>query len=427
MRRRHPLLLSLLLLVPLAAPPAWAGGAPHSRAVEARDPCAASARGLERLEALRDALPHLPPWIRHWLERGVDRAIERVAQGYADRCVGLNQVQVLGTHNSYHIQPPPILINAYLQFDPNAYQLEYTHRPLPEQFDLGIRQIELDVFADPQGGLYAEPFGYKLLQGDFNARLSGMDSPGLKVLHIQDIDWNSRCPTFLGCLDQIEAWSEAHPDHLPIFVLVEVKDDPITDPLGFGFVHPLPFDAQAFDTLDDEIRSAIPPDRLLTPDDVRGRFPTLEEAVLTRGWPRLGEARGKVLFGLDNEGKRDIYRDGRPSLEGRVLFTNAVPGDADAAFVKVNEVFGNQDLIQELVARGYLVRTRADADTIEARSDDPTRRDAAIASGAQYVSTDYPEPDPFDGQYVVELPGGPPGRCNPVNAPPGCRDDVLER
>jgi Phosphoinositide phospholipase C, Ca2+-dependent len=428
MRRPHALLLSLLLLTLLAALPAAADGRAHRvRSAEPRDACADSARALARLEHLRDELPQLAPWARFWLERGVERAVERLARGYADRCVALNQVQVLGTHNSYHIQPVPILINAYLQFDPNAYQLEYTHRPLPEQLELGIRQFELDVFADPQGGLYSEPFGLKLREGDVNARLPGLDAPGLKVLHIQDLDWEVRCPTLIACLGEIEAWSDAHPGHLPIFVLIEVKDDPISDPLGFGFVRPLPFDAEAFDTLDDEIRSVVPAERLITPDDVRGRFSTLEEAVLARGWPKLGEARGKLLFGLDNEGKRDVYRDGRPSLEGRVLFTNAVPGDADAAFVKVNEVFGNQDLIRELVARGYLVRTRADADTIEARTDDTTRRDAALASGAQYVSTDYPEPDPFDGQYVVELPDGPPGRCNPVNAPAGCRAAALER
>ena len=74
------------------------------------------------------------------------------------------------------------------------------------------------------------------------------------------------------------------------------------------------------------------------------------------------------------------------------------------------------------------MRTRADADTMEARSGDTARRDAALASGAQFVSTDYPVPNPgFGTGYAVAIPGGMPGRCNPVNAPAGCRTVAIER
>ena len=73
-----------------------------------------------------------------------------------------------------------------------------------------------------------------------------------------------------------------------------------------------------------------------------------------------------------------------------------------------------------------LVRTRADADTVQARSNDTTMRDAALAGGAQFVSTDYEVPDPRFGPYVVRIPGGTPARCNPVTAPPGCRSTDVE-
>ena len=84
--------------------------------------------------------------------------------------------------------------------------------------------------------------------------------------------------------------------------------------------------------------------------------------------------------------------------------------------------------IQQLVADGYLVRTRADGDTVQARSGDTTQRDAALASGAQFVSSDFPEPtSEFGTAYQVVLPGGAsPARCNPVRMPAGCRDDALE-
>ena len=70
---------------------------------------------------------------------------------------------------------------------------------------------------------------------------------------------------------------------------------------------------------------------------------------------------------------------------------------------------------------------KADANTEQARSGDIKRRDAALASGAQFVSTDYPAPDPALGTgYFVQLPGGSPVRCNPINAPAGCDQLVLE-
>ena len=88
---------------------------------------------------------------------------------------------------------------------------------------------------------------------------------------------------------------------MPITILVEVKDDADSDLGDSASSIPLPIDAAALDALDAEIRSVFPADRLITPDDVRGARPTLEEAVLEDGWPTLGESRGKVMFLLDNE------------------------------------------------------------------------------------------------------------------------------
>ncbi len=76
------------------------------------------------------------------------------------------------------------------------------------------------------------------------------------------------------------------------------------------------------------------------------------------------------------------------------------------------------------MSEGYFVRTRADTDTTEARSGDTTRRDAALASGAQIVSTDYYRPDPRGGkekgwsEYCVQIPGGGAIRINPINGQP---------
>jgi hypothetical protein len=355
-------------------------------------------------------------------------AARRLARSYVDRCVHLNQLQVLGTHNSYHIEDEPALMSLLLNFSPDLFKtLQYSHPPLDQQFDSeGIRQIEIDVFADPQGGLYhlrrTLPFIGKPAEGP-----DELLQPGLKVLHVQDVDFNTTCLTFVDCLHVVKQWSDTHRGHMPIMILIEAKDDVIPDPLSLGFTIPLPFDAEQLNAIDAEIHQVFPARQLITPDDVRGGAATLDEAVRTRGWPLLRKARGKVLFCLDNASRRNDYLVGHPVLKDRVLFTNADPGDPDAAFVERNDSKGSFADIQTLVAQGYVVRTRADADTVESRNDDPSTSAAAIDSGAQWVSTDYPEPDPRFSTYSVAIPGGVPARCNPVNAPAGCRAGALER
>jgi len=77
------------------------------------------------------------------------------------------------------------------------------------------------------------------------------------------------------------------------------------------------------------------------------------------------------------------------------------------------------------VQQGYMVRTRADADTEQSRSGDTTRRDAAFASGAHFISTDYPVPDPDFTDYQVTMPGGNIARCNPVNTTAECTPELF--
>ncbi len=195
--------------------------------------------------------------------------------------VRLNEVQVLASHNSYHVEPEPTLFSALLGFlGAEAEGFEYTHRPLAEQFDAGVRAIELDVFADdPAGGRYAHPVLGPLLG------LAPVDpafaAPGLKVFHVQEVDYRSTCTQLTDCLGQVRAWSDAHPGHLPITIQIEAKDGTIPDP-GLGFVTPLPWGQATFAELEAEIRSVFPADRVLAPADVRGRSASLRDAVRRR-------------------------------------------------------------------------------------------------------------------------------------------------
>jgi hypothetical protein len=292
---------------------------------------------------------------------------------------------------------------------------------LADELDAGVRQVELDVFVDdPAGGRYAQPKLVPLLGLD--PVDPALADPGLKVLHVQEVDYRSTCPTFVDCMGDIREWSHDHPGHLPIAIQIEAKDDVIPDPAGLGFVQPLPWTAPDFATLEAEIRSAFDDDDIISPGEVKGRSRSLADAVRRGRWPTLDEARGQVMFVLDDKGaKRDAYRAQVTDVDDRLIFVDVPPTDPDAAVMVVNDPIGDAARIRELVGQGFIVRTRADADTVEARSGDTIRREAAFASGAQYVSTDYVFPDDnFGTGYVVDLPGDGAARCNPVNAPKRC-------
>lgn len=349
------------------------------------------------------------------------------ASGYTlDGTLKLNQIQALGSHNSYHQRTPKVYRDKLDSIAPGitAYW-DYEQPPLDVQFDEGVRQIEIDVHLDPDGR-YALRRALPLVGLPADAPAE-MKQPGLKVFHVQELDFASSCLTFKACLRTVKQWSDSHPGHVPIMVLVEAKQDKVPDPFALGFAQAVPFDAAGLDQIDDEIRTVFDDRSMITPDQVRGNAPTLEAAVLAGGWPTLGQARGRVLFTMDNEDLTAPYVVGHPSLQGRVMFANSQPGTPEAAFVKRNDVPEQAAEITDLVRRGYVVRTRSDSDTKEAKANDMSTATSALASGATWVSTDFPVPDPaISPTYAVTIPGGTPARCNPVNAPPTCTSADIE-
>ena len=299
-----------------------------------------------------------------------------------------NQVQVLATHNSYHIQQ-----DAPIQSSPTT---QYTHAPLDQQLDLGVRGFEIDVVNAPDGSF--------------------------PVLHTPVVDATSNCTPLAQCLQVIRTWSEAHPGHVPIFVLIEPKNDDVDFVIDPTLRR---FDAAGLDQLDKTVRSSLGRG-LITPDSVRGKSKTLRSAVTGRGWPTLGKTRGKTLVALNTGGGiRDAFLQGHPSLQRRAMFVTADEQSPAAAVIKMDDP--DEARIQALVKQGFIVRTRADADLIEARNHDTSRREIALRSGAQIVSTDFEVAVPaVGGDYVVQMPGGTPARCDPVNAPKNCRPSDVE-
>jgi hypothetical protein len=294
--------------------------------------------------------------------------------------IRLNQVQVKGTHNSYHIAAMDAI-----------KPLAYTHAPLDVQFRTqGVRQIELDT------------------------RLNYMTNV-FEVYHLGTFDEGTTCRIFVDCMKVMKAWSDENPAHLPIFIQIEPKDSPVeSEAEGY------------FKQLEGDVLSVFPRSRVITPDEVRGDAASVREALATKGWPTLGEVRGKVIFFVDNSaGFRDYYTHGNKDLAGRLMFIDAEPDSPWAGVLLANNPDTGAARIAAALKANLIVRTRADGDNVEPFAGDTTTRDKALASGAQLISTDYPV-EVKGVNYVVEIPGGTPARCNPVTGPKDCTSNDIE-
>jgi hypothetical protein len=298
----------------------------------------------------------------------------------------INQLQTIGTHNSYHIRVPGKSKREVPEWD-------YNHAPLDVQLDRGVRSFELDLH-------------YK--DGEF------------EVFHVPLLDEGTTCRKLSDALATVRKWSDAHPTHVPISFLFELKKE------GPGLDRRIrEVDAEGFDRLDQVLCAGFPAERRIAPDDVRGKADTLREAVTSWGWPTLGASRGKVLFILHDDGrKRELYTRDHPSLRGRAMFVRSDDSREDAATLVLDNP--RSELIGKMAKAGYFIRTRADADLRGNAADKQARRDAALASGAHILSTDFPsgEAQAVTG-YVVEFPDAAQARVNPVSGPTALAGQVV--
>src|SRR5688500_2732309 len=185
--------------------------------------------------------------------------------------IRLDQIQTIGTHNSYHLPPrsglPPLEVTNIAQA-PLDVQLE----------DQNVRSFELDAY----------------------------DGPNFPVFHSLITDEQTTCLTMRECLEVIDTWSRKHRKAVPITILLEPKALPMSPNLGVqgaidsgaaerGYTN---WDVASLGRLDALVRRVFGK-RLLTPDDVRGKYKTLREAIIDRGWPSLKTSRGKIVVALN--------------------------------------------------------------------------------------------------------------------------------
>lgn len=361
----------------------------------------------------------------------------------------INEIQVLGTHNSYAmpVDPAvseimgPIFEKMYAQYSANMSEeqmakfkeyhpntmsfeemLKYDHPDFQEQLNAGLRSLEMDVYYDPTGNRFTKPASYEVLKQKGVTNLApfdvdGLKQPGFKLLHMADIDFRTHYATYELGLQDLKKWSDANPKHAPIFIMIEAKDSGV--PLLPNSAEVLPFNDKAFAELDSVTAAILKRDKLITPDDVRGDFKSLEEAILAKNWPTVKESLGKFIFlllpsaaGMSSE---NGYIKNHPILENRIMFVQSEIGQPHAAFLLLDNSLIRKKDIQDAVKKGYLVRTRSDIETYEAKVNDMSRAKAAFESGAQIISTDFfKEGNTYGTDYRVKMPNEKPLRLNPI-------------
>lgn len=119
----------------------------------------------------------------------------------------INQIQVIGSHNSYRHNIEPDLYNFIQAKDTtrSLKGLQYTHISITDQLNMGLRQLEIDVQGDVKGGKFTHPKGLDLVKPQEAYDPNGeMKKPGFKVFHMIDIDFRTSCYTLQNCLAELK-------------------------------------------------------------------------------------------------------------------------------------------------------------------------------------------------------------------------------
>eukprot|EP00271_Cylindrocystis_brebissonii_P004725 TRINITY_DN16555_c0_g1_i1.p1 TRINITY_DN16555_c0_g1~~TRINITY_DN16555_c0_g1_i1.p1 ORF type:complete len:453 (-),score=36.33 TRINITY_DN16555_c0_g1_i1:73-1431(-) len=344
--------------------------------------------------------------------------------GYGVGQLRVNNLQMIGTHNSYHAQVDEETLAMAATYIPyRSVSWAMSHRPLPEQLAAGIRFFEIDVYDDPPpGGRFYNRAINKLLGRPTGSNLPELLHMGYKVLHVQDTDFNSTCNTLLSCLRLIKDFSEEHPRHFPIGVRIEVRHLKYEWPPEA--VVPANVTLKSLMSLEDEVKGVFHLDNLILPREVIRPSTSNRLFAAKYTWPKLRDSAGKVFFFLTSRLPIEVYA--LRSLNDRVFFSAYAPEGASDPRIAEHSSFNvvwPETFLPKLVQENAFVFSKADGNTEEARTEDFSRLKRAVENGANVIMTDYPEseaPNPFGTKYVAKLPGGVQARCNPVSAPSWC-------
>ena len=279
--------------------------------------------------------------------------------------VKLNEMAVMGTHNSYQLLgtlPKQGLMKTLqiISFGLVENKAVFEMDTFTEQLEQGIRNLEIDIeTVDDEGDV------------------------SFIVTHKAIIDNVSSAYNLAKGLEEIAMWSDNNPGHLPVYLLIEPKDDvpSINNMKNFSLEYAL--------ELDKVLRQVLG-DRLFTPQQVMGDYESFEEMRKADGWPTLKESAGKIIVLLHTCDVTQEYIDTDTSIKTQAMFPMLLFGDIDkpyASFILDNDpVIASENNKKTVDENNLMVRTRAD--DYPDFSDE--RYKSADNCGSHIITTDYP-------------------------------------
>jgi len=297
--------------------------------------------------------------------------------------IKFNEIAFIGTHNSYQKPSSPAMRKLYGQLSDLTFGAvkantgDFENQTLTQQFNCGIRNIEMDIETIVKDG-----------------------EVSFTCMHNPTFDMGTNSYDFELALKEIVLWSDNNPDHLPITVIIEPKR--IFLPIeNMEF-----FNMDYVGVLDNMLREILG-DKLFTPSDMLRDYASFGEMRAADDWCKVKDMLGKVLILLHDTGVTEDYIDLDPSIKTQAMFPMLRPNDADrdcASFLIINSPKEVAECKADILdSKKLIARTRSD----EFNNITEELRETAISSGAQIISTDYPPRDDLaPGGYAVTFGNG---------------------
>ena len=291
-----------------------------------------------------------------------------------------NELSFVATHNSYQTRAADSYCEIFDNLSALTFGLvnektgEFCSQTLTEQFNCGIRSIELDIEPVEDGEVVS-----------------------FTCMHMPYLDSGTTCYDLALALKEIKMWSDYNPNHLPITIIIEPKR---------VFV---PMENMKFMNIDyalalDEMLRDVLGDKLFEPADMLRDYDSFAEMRFADDWCEVKDMLGKVVVLLHDTGVTQKYIDRDETIKTQAMFPMLRYDDKDlpyASFILINAPEQALETSGEITEEyNLIVRTQVDTFTSVSQEN----RENAILSGAQILSTDYPvRSDLTDGDYCVSF------------------------
>ena len=292
--------------------------------------------------------------------------------------IKFNELRYIATHNSYKNESVSELKMWYGIVSRLTFGYipdnggEFSLPALSDQLDSGIRSFEIDLEVMHKDG-----------------------ETSFVCIHSPVLDMTTNSYDFSLAIKEIKLWSDAHPGHLPITIIVEPKVAmlPMIDMDIFTFKNALALDAMLKEELGE---------KLFTPAEMLRDYADFTAMRKADDWPEVSEMLNRILVLMHPTVVTKLYINNDRTMKSQVMFPMMRVFERNnrfAAFLVENDPGKAEKRSNTLIdEEKFIIRTRPDSyGNIK-----PDDRVAALRSEAQILSTDYPSIDEVNDSFSFE-------------------------